>query len=314
MANACDHHPSSKDRLGGAAQEYAQTSSPTRTKLYTIDFRIRPPFKSFLKTAMYAGAARRDGITRKIGFEPSAAAVMQSVPLLLEEMNDAGIDAGVIVGRVSGALGNIDNADIAELCAQFPERFVPIAGIAPHPRKEASREAERLLRQGFKGLSIEPGGLPEPLHYDDRRLYPFYALCEDQSTILVIMGGGNAGPDISYTAPEHIDRVLADFPNLRIVSAHGHWPWVTEILHVAFRRPNLFLAPDYLMANMPGMTDYIRACDSFLADQFLFASAFPFAPVVEYTRWFRSLPIKPANLEKIMGTTAARLLGLQRQA
>lgn len=276
----------------------------------TIDFRIRPPFKSFLKSAMYAGAARRDGITRKIGFTPSPAAVAQSVPLLLGEMDAAGIDAGVVVGRVSGALGNVDNADILEICALHPGRFFPIAGIAPHPRKPAQQDAERLLGQGFKGLSIEPGGLPEPLHYDDRRLYPFYALCEDRDALLVIMGGGNAGPDITFTAPEHIDRVLADFPNLRIVSAHGNWPWVTEILHVAFRRPNLYLAPDYLMANMPGMSDYISACDSFLADQFVFASAFPFAPVADYARWFRGLPIKPDNLEKIMGGTARALLGL----
>lgn len=278
--------------------------------MQTIDFRIRPPFKSFLQTAMYAGAARRDGITRKIGFTPSPAAVARSMPQLLGEMDEAGIDAGVVVGRVSGALGNVDNADILEICALHPGRFFPIAGIAPLPRKQAQQEAEALLRRGFKGLSIEPGGLPEPLHYDDRRLYPFYALCEDRDALLVIMGGGNAGPDISFTAPEHIDRVLADFPNLRVVSAHGNWPWVTEILHVAFRRPNLYLAPDYLMANMPGMSDYIAACDSFLAEQFVFASAFPFAPVVDYTRWFRGLPIKPENLEKIMGGTARRLLGL----
>ena len=105
-------------------------------------------------------------------------------------------------------------------------------------------------------------------------------------------------------------RITTLDQSLRIVSAHGNWPWVTEILHVAFRRPNLFLAPDYLMANMPGMSDYISAADSFLADQFLFASAFPFAPVVDYTRWFRGLPISPANLEKVMGGTAQRLLGL----
>lgn len=279
-------------------------------RMTVIDFRIRPPFKSFLATAMYAGAARRDGITRKIGFAPSPAAVSQSLPLLLDEMDQAKIDVGVVVGRVSGALGNVDNADILEVCAQHPGRFVPIAGIAPHPRKQAYDSVEQLLGQGFKGLSIEPGGLPEPLHYDDRRLYPFYALCEDRNALLVIMGGGNAGPDITFTAPEHIDRVLADFPGLRIVSAHGNWPWVTQILHVAFRRPNLFLAPDYLMANMPGMSDYIAACDSFLADQFVFASAFPFAPVADYARWFRSLPIKSSNLDKIMGGTAAKLLGL----
>ena len=51
-----------------------------------IDFRIRPPFKSFLASAMYKGAARRDGITRKVGFEPSPAAVELSIAKLIGEM------------------------------------------------------------------------------------------------------------------------------------------------------------------------------------------------------------------------------------
>jgi predicted TIM-barrel fold metal-dependent hydrolase len=275
-----------------------------------IDFRVRPPFKSFLSTAMYAGHARRDRITRQIGFEPSAAAVQRSVSVLLAEMDAAGVEIGVVVGRVSGALGNVDNADIFEVCALHPERFLPIAGISPVPRKPADAEMDRLIAAGARGLVIEPGGLAEPLHYDDRRLYPFYAACEDRGILLVVMGGGNAGPDITFTAPEHLDRVLADFPSLRIVSAHGNWPWVHQILHVAFRRPNLYLAPDYLMANMPGMGDYVRAADSYLADQMVYASAFPFAPVKDYAAWFRGLPIRPENLQKVMGGTAARLLGL----
>lgn len=276
----------------------------------TIDFRIRPPFKSFLATAMYRGHERRDRITRQIGFEPSPAATSLSVESLIAEMNEARIDTGVVVGRISGALGNVDNADILEVCAAHPGRFLPIAGIAPLPRKTASSELDKLIAAGFRGVAIEPGGLPEPMHYDDRRLYPFYAQCEDRGTLLVVMGGGNAGPDVSFTAPEHLDRVLGDFPALRIVSAHGNWPWVHQILHVAFRRPNLFLAPDYLMVNLPGMDDYVRAADSYLADQIVFASAFPFAPVKAYADWFRSLPIRPANLEKVMGATAQRLLQL----
>jgi predicted TIM-barrel fold metal-dependent hydrolase len=279
--------------------------------MHVVDFRIRPPFKSFLATAMYRGHERRDRITRQVGFEPSPAATQQSVELLLAEMDAAGVGTGVVVGRVSGPLGNVDNGEILDFCGRFPGRFVPIAGIAPVPRRTAADAARDLLAQGFRGLAIEPGGLPEPMHYDDRRLYPFYAACEDLGALLVVMGGGNAGPDVTFTSPEHLDRVLADFPDLKIVSAHGNWPWVHQILHVAFRRPNLYLAPDYLMANVPGMDDYIRAADSFLADQMVFASAFPFAPVKGYADWFRSLPIRSENLSRIMGGTARRLLGLE---
>lgn len=275
-----------------------------------IDFRIRPPFKSFLTSAMYKDPARRDRITRQIGFEPSPAAQALSTRALLAEMDAAGVTAGVVVGRNSGVLGNISNDDIKELAEAHPGHFLPVGSVLPMPRLAARKEMDDLLAQGFVAIAIEPGGLAEPIHYDDRRLYPFYADCEDRGVVLIVMGGGNAGPDVTYTSPERLDRVLADFPRLRVVSSHGSWPWVHQILHVAFRRPNLFLSPDYLMANMPGMDDYVRAADSYLCDQILYASAFPFAPVKDYADWFRALPIRPENMERVLYKNAQRLLGL----
>src|SRR3546814_2096473 len=92
-------------------------------------------------------------------------------------------------------------------------------------------------------------------------IYPLYAKGEDRGLPVVMMAGGNAGPDLSYTEPSHIDRVLGDFPDLKVVATHGAWPWVHQILHVAYRRPNLYLSPDQYIANMPGMDDYVRAAD-----------------------------------------------------
>jgi predicted TIM-barrel fold metal-dependent hydrolase len=275
-----------------------------------IDFRIRPPYSEFLKTAMYANAARRDGLTRAIGLEPSPAATMLSVELLMEEMRDAEVDLGVVVGRNSGALGSVSNEVVKQFCDLHPGRFVPVASIDPANRRAAIREIDACIGLGFKAVNIEPGGAVPPLHTDDRRLYPIYAHCEDRNIPLILMTGGNAGPDISFTAPERLDRMLADFPDLRVVSSHGNWPWVHQVLHVALRRPNLYLSPDYLMANMAGMVDFVSAANGWLSDRFVYASAFPFAPVRGYLTWFKSLPISPENMEKILGLNAARLLGL----
>ncbi len=275
-----------------------------------IDFRIRPPFKDFLGTVMYAGAERRDRITRSIGFEPSLAAQQRSVPLLLSEMDSAGVAHGVVVGRNAGALGIVDNAVVKEFCDSHPGRFIPVASVDPSDRKRAVRNIDEAMAAGFRAINIEPGVLASPMQTDDRRIYPIYAHCEDRNIPMIIMTGGNAGPDLSYTAPDRLDRVLSDFPTLRIVSAHGNWPWVHQILHVAFRRPNLYLSPDYLLANMPGMDDFLKAADGWLADRFIYASAFPFAPVKGYLDWFKALPISPGNLEKILYGNAATLLGI----
>ncbi|MEY2790724.1 MAG: hypothetical protein RL295_888 [Pseudomonadota bacterium] len=275
-----------------------------------IDFRIRPPVGGFLDTLMYSAAQRRDGFTRTVGFEPSAAAQQQSMDLLLHEMDQARVDKGVVVGRLAGMLGSVSNDDVASIVASHPERFIGAASIDPTHRRSAIDTIEASLQAGFKLINIEPGAYPVPMYADDRRLYPLYGHCEDRGVPIILMVGGTAGPDLSYSDPIRTDRVLADFPQLQVVVAHGGWPWVTQILHLAFRRPNLWLSPDMYFSRMPGWEEYVRAADSFLSDRMLYASSFPFCPVRDYKTWFEGLPIRPDNLEKVMGGNARRLLGL----
>ena len=275
-----------------------------------IDFRIRPPYRGFLDTLMYSQPERRDRFTRQLGFEPSPAASAKSCDLLIEEMDDAGIDIGVVVGRNSGFLGSVENSDVAACVAAYPGRFIGVASIALADRKKAIAEIEAAISSGFKAVNIEPGAQPVPMDIDDRRLYPIYAHCEDNSMPVIVLAGGNAGPDIGSTVPVAIDRVLADFPTLKIAAAHGGWPWVHQILHVAFRRPNLYLSPDMYLANMPGMQDYLKAADGFLADRFMYASSFPLTPVKGYRDWFDTLPLKPENKERIMHRNALAFLNM----
>lgn len=274
-----------------------------------IDYRVRPPLKGFLGMVMYSNGPRRDRFTRQLGLEPAPSAVNQSMPMLLEEMAAAGVVHGAVMARNSGFLGSVSNADVGAIAAEYPERFSAIAAIDPTDRRRAIREIDDALAAGFRGVTIEPGAYPIPLYADDRRLYPIYAHLEDRNVVTTIMTGGNAGPDLSYSHPVQLDRVAADFPNLRIVVSHGNWPWVSEILHVAFRRANVYVSPDMYLYNMPGMDDYLKAADGFLADRFVFASAYPLVPLEEYAQWFVRLPLKPENMEKCVYRNAAGLLG-----
>ena len=113
-----------------------------------IDFRLRPPVGGFLNTLMYSAGARRDGFTRTVGFTPSPAAQQQSMDLLLEEMEAAGVDAGVVVGRLAGVLGSVPN----ETCARsWPRirRFIGAASIDPTDRRQACRTIDQALADGF---------------------------------------------------------------------------------------------------------------------------------------------------------------------
>ena len=275
-----------------------------------IDFRLRPPVKGFLDMIMYSAAERRDRITRQHGMEPAESAQKKSMDLLLRDMDEAGITTGVVMGRYSGLYGSVSNQDVADVVREYPGRFVGVGSIDPSNRRNAIRQIDEALALGLKGINLEPGSYATPLLADDRRLYPIYAYCEDKRVPVTVMAGGSAGPDLSFTYPVHIDRVAADFPDLQIAITHGAWPWVSEILHVAFRRPNVWISPDQYLCNMPGMNDYINAANGFLADRFLYASSYPFVSASGYAEWFRKLPIRPELLDGIMYGNAARFLGL----
>ncbi|MDH5536379.1 MAG: amidohydrolase family protein [Betaproteobacteria bacterium] len=275
-----------------------------------IDFRLRPPLAGFLEMIMYSNAERRDRITRQHGMAPAASAQARSMPMLLEEMDAAGVTLGVVMGRYSGLYGSVSNQDVADIVRAHPGRFIGVGSIDPTDRKKAIGQIDEALALGLKGINLEPGAYPVAMYADDRRLYPIYAHCEDKGIPVVVMAGGSAGPDLSYTNPAHIDRVAGDFPGLRIAISHGGWPWVHEILHVAFRRQNVYLSPDQYLCNMAGMDEYIRAANGFLSERFLYASSYPFISVKAYADWFRALPIRPELMERLQYRNAIRFLGL----
>lgn len=163
----------------------------------------------------------------------------------------------------------------------------------------------------FAGVVVEPGLWKVPLYGDDRRLYPIYQACADKDLPLLIMGGGNAGPDISYTAPTILDHICADFPSMTVVAAHGGWPWVFQTLHVAFRRTNLHLSPDMYLFGMAGWQAYVEAGSGYLSERFLFATAYPFVALKDGVEGFRAL-FPEEHHKRLLGENAQRVLKLAK--
>lgn len=259
---------------------------------------------------MYTAPERRNQYTRQLGLEPAPSAQARSIDMLIGEMDQAGVGIGVVQARNSDFFGSVSNDDVGAIVRDHPGRFIGIAAIDPANRRAAIAEIDRMMNAGFRGINVEPGAYPVPIYPDDRRLYPIYAHCEDRDIPIVLMTGGNPGPDLSYTDPATVDRVAADFPQLKIVLSHGNWPWVHQILHVAFRRPNVFVSPDMYLFDLPGSDDYVKAADTYLADQFVYASAYPFTPLKDYAERFLRLPIRPESMRKVLHDNAARLLKL----
>ena len=186
-----------------------------------------------------------------------------------------------------------------------------VAGIDPSDKSQAIDEIDRFVVNGpLRGVGMEPGLLPVPMYPNDRRIYPIYEKCEAEGIPLLLMAGGGNGPDASYSHPMVIDQIAADFPNLTIINTHGGYPWVTEILFVAYRRPNLYICPDMYLFNQPGWQDYVTAANFALQDRFLFGTAYPFIPLEAGVEHFKKLPFKPEVLPKVLYQNAVRALKL----
>jgi predicted TIM-barrel fold metal-dependent hydrolase len=276
-----------------------------------IDFRLRPPMKAFLDMVMYAQIDRTERMARGIGMTLPPSVRERSFDLMLHEMDEAGVQVGVVPGRISPVLGTIEADDIAAIVARRPDRLMGYAGIDPVNRRKATGAIDDAVKMGMKGVVIEPGLSSNPMHLDDARMYPLYSHCEDLKLPVLFMAGGNAGPDVTYTSPEHIDRVARDFPDLKIISGHGNWPWAAQIIHVCYRRPNIWLSPDmYIFGGMPGAQDYVNAANGFMAERFLFATAYPLLPFKDGVDAFLKFPLKESVIDRVLYRNAADLLGL----
>ncbi|MSP67141.1 MAG: amidohydrolase [Alphaproteobacteria bacterium] len=278
-----------------------------------FDFRVRPPYKGFLDTVLFKpGTPTVDLFTKRIGLPYPDSARARSVPDMLAEMDAAGIAKGLVVGRESGVYGSVSNADVIAFCREQGGRFLAAASIDPTRRKPCIAAIDQALKDGFIAINLEPGNYPVPMYTDDRRLYPIYAHCEDRGVPVLIQSGGLAGPDISYTSPVMIEHVCTDFPELKVVAVHGGWPWVHEIIHVAWRRPNLYLSPDVYLCGQTGVEEYVRAANGALARQFLFATTYPLCGFADYLARMRALPFKKEVLERFLWQNAEEVLGLAK--
>ena len=127
---------------------------------------------------------------------------------------------------------------------------------------------------------------------------------------LLIMAGGEAGPDLSYGDPVLLDRLAIRHPQLQIVNVHGGWPLVQGALGVAFRRKNVWYLGDVYFPNLPGEADIVLAMRTFLQERFLFSTGYPFCPLKDGRRPLPRLRPARRRAREGDGRNAARLFGI----
>ena len=285
-----------------------------------VDFRVRPPFKSFTKLRIYnPRPLNPDPVTASPLFtnmEPYRSYEESSIDAFMEELDEAGIDVAVVMGRKAGGPhGSVPYEELVELRDLFPGRFVCFGGLYGANVEEALEDIDRCVDLGFKGAALDNGWSEPPMYDDDERLFPIYEKCAERGLIVSLTSSIYLGSDVSYCMPVHIHRVAQRFPELTIVVPHAGFPWAAVMCGVAFQRPNLYLIPDIYVnvPNLPGCDDYFRAANGFLNHRVLYASSYPVRPLGQSIRSFKSLPFDNDELRnRCLGGNAARLLGLNQ--
>lgn len=288
-----------------------------------IDFRGRPPTPEFLS---YFTRKKTVATNYRVGVkEPAPSFLEQSLDLFWKEMEEAGIERTVALGRNSPVSpwsrpdtpaeerqnGVLANDHIADLASKHPDKIIGVGGIDVSDELHNSLDETRRCIQelGFKAIHIEPARTRYEALYNDRRIYPLYELCQELDVPVVLMTGPMYGKNIRFDHPADIQDVARDFPDLKLVAGHGCYPWVTQIIGVALKHPNVHLCPDAYMF-LPGGEQYVQAANGFLQDQLLFGTAYPYRPLKETVDDYMALGFREETLEKTLSGNAIRLLKL----
>lgn len=207
------------------------------------------------------------------------------------------------------------NDYIAQVVAQYPDRFIGFAGADPHKGMTGVRDLERAVMQlGLKGLALRP--FIHEMYANDARFYPLYAKCAELDIPVWLHCSINfSRVAMDFGRPIYVDKVACDFPELRIIMGHGGWPWVAEAVAVAWKNPNVyvdisFTRPRYI--DTSGWAPLVQYGNTVIQDKVLFASAWLMIgmPLKEVIRELRELPLKENVKQKWLYDNAACLLRL----
>lgn len=278
-----------------------------------IDFRVRPYHGGFRTSWLY----NEPYLTSFAGkFNQKTAAGIRSIDECLAEMEAAGVNKGVVPGRVSS---HVTNEELVELYTMYPDKFIPMIGIDPLAGPEfCLSEIEKFVVNGpCKGIMVEltvcgPNG-QMILNADDEIITPIYEKCHNLSLPVMLTWGGMASMEIEHGAPVHIENVLKRYPKMRIALCHGGYPYVNEYCWLAARHKNLWISPDIYVLDCPGGNDYMAAANGFIKDRIIFGSTFPIMHITDMVDYYTNWGLSETALPKVMYQNALEFLGMTEE-
>jgi predicted TIM-barrel fold metal-dependent hydrolase len=286
------------------------------------DFRKVVPYTDFLSREEIEKSftdGYMSGYTASYGKGSIMSQVQLTEENMLQDMEESGTNYAVLQGEWDLGDYRKQNDAVYNLARKHPDKFVAhYLCLNPAEDDDMVRVIEREVKdRGFKGVNLQPWA--HRLYANDKRFYPVYDKCQELCIPVTIHTSINftTNRSIDYGRPIYLDEIACTFPQLIIVANHGGWPWVNELVAVAWKHRNVYIeigaiSPKYIGTVGSGWETLITYGNTLLQDQVLFATD-NMLPLKRCVDELNALPLKDSVKEKWLGKNAAHILALDKE-
>ena len=236
----------------------------------------------------------------------------------LLKMDRSGIERSLLLAVRAGDLNvrgsfEIPYERVAQLCAQWPDRFSGLAGVDPFRGMQGLRDLENAVKQhGFVAAHLYPHWFG--LAPDDAKYYPYYAKCCELDIPIMMQVGQNLIYSRerrlpSVGRPICLDKIAIDFPELKLLGIHIGVPWTDEMIAMAWKHENIYIGVDaYGPKHWP--KQLVHYLNSYGREKVMFGTDWPVIDPERSVREIDDLKLRPESMRALMRNNALRVFNL----
>ena len=247
--------------------------------------------------------------------EAERRAYVESFPRCLDV---TGLDRAVIFA--------LDNELVARTVTKAPDRLTAFAFLDPRRPETPDRLEQYVKEHGFRGLKMSTSGGPiedEGFYPNDVACFPTFARAQDLGVPVLVHAGliycnpdDPGGTRTKYCLPIYLDDVAREFPNLKLVVAHGGRPFVDQTIALSLM-PNVYVDVSWSLLPLTMWPDLIRRLlDTFGPERVIYGSDANWREPSRLRTRFeecrrilrQELRVNAATERNVLGANAERLL------